>query len=84
MEPHNDLRNLSPVRRANSVVQRTDVTEHILPRREERRFAALTLANPRVRYSIVPDPMRILASTLLPKRTFDKIIAKRLGLTPQP
>jgi hypothetical protein len=36
-----------------------------------------------VRYSIVPDPMRILAANLLPKRTFDRIIAKRLGLTPQ-
>jgi NAD(P)-dependent dehydrogenase (short-subunit alcohol dehydrogenase family) len=49
----------------------------------EKIFAALTLANPKVRYSIVPDPMRILAANLLPKRTFDRIIAKRLGLTPQ-
>lgn len=48
----------------------------------EKIFAALTLPNPKVRYSIVPDPLRILASTLLPKRTFDKIIAKRLGLMP--
>jgi NAD(P)-dependent dehydrogenase (short-subunit alcohol dehydrogenase family) len=47
-------------------------------------FEALTLPNPKVRYSIVPDPMRLLVTTLLPKRTVDRIIAKRLGLTPQP
>ncbi|MBR1284793.1 SDR family oxidoreductase [Bradyrhizobium sp. AUGA SZCCT0177] len=46
-------------------------------------FDALTLPNPRVRYSIVPDPLQVLAAALLPKRTIDKIIARRLGLTPQ-
>ena len=47
-------------------------------------FDALTLAHPKVRYSIVPDPIQVLVAALLPKRTLDKIIAKRLGLTPQP
>ena len=47
-------------------------------------FEALTLPNPKVRYTMVPDPMRLLVTALLPKRTVDKIIAKRLGLTPQP
>jgi NAD(P)-dependent dehydrogenase (short-subunit alcohol dehydrogenase family) len=49
----------------------------------EKIFAALTVPNPRVRYTMAPDPMRMLVSALLPKRTFDKIIAKRLGLTPR-
>ena len=50
----------------------------------EKIFEALTLPNPKVRYTMVPDPMRLLVTALLPKRTVDKIIAKRLGLTPQP
>jgi len=45
---------------------------------------ALTSQNPKVRYQITPDPMRHLVMSWLPKRTVDKIIAKRLGLTPQP
>jgi NAD(P)-dependent dehydrogenase (short-subunit alcohol dehydrogenase family) len=45
---------------------------------------ALTSPNPKVRYQITPDPMRHLMMSWLPKRTVDKIIAKRLGLTPQP
>ena len=49
----------------------------------EKIFAALTLPNPKVRYSIVPDPMQVLIASLLPRRTVDKIIAKRLGLTRQ-
>jgi NAD(P)-dependent dehydrogenase (short-subunit alcohol dehydrogenase family) len=44
---------------------------------------ALTTAHPKVRYQITPDPMRHLITGLLPKRTVDKIIAKRLGLLPQ-
>jgi hypothetical protein len=36
-----------------------------------------------VRYTIAPDPMRQLMAVLLPKRTLDRIIAKRLGLMPQ-
>ena len=42
----------------------------------------LTSANPRVRYEITPDPMRHLIMGMLPKRTVDRIIAKRLGLLP--
>jgi NAD(P)-dependent dehydrogenase (short-subunit alcohol dehydrogenase family) len=43
---------------------------------------ALTSASPKVRYQLTPDPMRHLITGLLPKRTVDKIIAKRLGLVP--
>jgi len=50
----------------------------------EKIFEALTLPNPKVRYQITPDPLRHLVMSWLPKRTVDKIIAKRLGLTPQP
>jgi NAD(P)-dependent dehydrogenase (short-subunit alcohol dehydrogenase family) len=46
----------------------------------ERIFQALTAASPKVRYQITPDPMRHLITAVLPKRTVDKIIAKRLGL----
>jgi NAD(P)-dependent dehydrogenase (short-subunit alcohol dehydrogenase family) len=45
-------------------------------------LAALTLPRPKVRYSIVPDPVRINMMQALPKRVVDKIIAKRLGLVP--
>jgi hypothetical protein len=44
---------------------------------------ALTSASPKVRYQLTPDPMRHLITGLLPKRTVDKIIAKRLGLAPR-
>src|SRR5882724_7735223 len=50
----------------------------------EKIFEALTLPNPKVRYQIAPDPMRQMVMGLLPKRTVDKIVAKRLGLTPPP
>ena len=43
---------------------------------------ALTSARPKVRYAITPDPMRRMMMTILPKRTVDRIIAKRLGLMP--
>ncbi len=43
---------------------------------------ALTSAHPKVRYQLTPDPMRHLMLAVLPKRTTDKIIAKRLGLLP--
>ena len=49
----------------------------------EKVFDALTLPNPKVRYTIVPDPAQRLMAALLPKRTLDKIIAKRLGLMPR-
>ena len=48
----------------------------------ERVFEALTTASPKVRYQITPDPMRHLITAILPKRTVDRIIAKRLGLVP--
>jgi NAD(P)-dependent dehydrogenase (short-subunit alcohol dehydrogenase family) len=50
----------------------------------EKIFEALTLPSPSVRYQITPDPMRHLIMSWLPKRTVDKMIARRLGLTPQP
>src|SRR5450759_2477284 len=43
---------------------------------------ALTSAQPKVRYQITPDPMRHLATAVLPKRMVDRIIARRLGLMP--
>jgi len=49
----------------------------------ERIADALTMASPKVRYQIAPDPMRHLITGLLPKRMVDKIIAKRLGLMPK-
>jgi NAD(P)-dependent dehydrogenase (short-subunit alcohol dehydrogenase family) len=48
----------------------------------ERVHEALTTAQPKVRYQITPDPIRHLVTAILPKRTVDRIIAKRLGLTP--
>jgi len=49
----------------------------------EKIFEALTLPKPKVRYQITPDPIRHLVTALLPKRTVDRIIAKRLGLVPR-
>lgn len=46
-------------------------------------FVALTAASPKVRYQITPDWLRHFMTTALPKRTVDRIIAKRLGLLPQ-
>jgi NAD(P)-dependent dehydrogenase (short-subunit alcohol dehydrogenase family) len=43
---------------------------------------ALTTANPKTRYQIAPDPIESFIVSVLPKRMLDKIIAKRLGLTP--
>jgi NAD(P)-dependent dehydrogenase (short-subunit alcohol dehydrogenase family) len=43
---------------------------------------ALTSPNPKVRYQITPGPMRHLIMSVLPKRTVDRLIAKRLGLMP--
>jgi NAD(P)-dependent dehydrogenase (short-subunit alcohol dehydrogenase family) len=45
-------------------------------------FNALTLAQPRVRYTITPEPVQNLIASILPKRMVDRIIAKRLGLLP--
>ena len=49
----------------------------------EKVFGALTVPNPKVRYVVAPDPMRQFMAAVLPKRTLDRIIAKRLGLMPQ-
>jgi NAD(P)-dependent dehydrogenase (short-subunit alcohol dehydrogenase family) len=49
----------------------------------ERIADALTLASPKVRYQIAPDPMRQVIMSILPKRMVDRIIAKRLGLMPK-
>lgn len=49
----------------------------------ERVYDALTLAHPKVRYQIAPDPLRQMMTAYLPKRMTDRIIAKRLGLLPQ-
>ena len=46
-------------------------------------YDALTVTSPKVRYPITPDPMRHLIVSMLPKRTVDRIIAKRLGLMPK-
>jgi NAD(P)-dependent dehydrogenase (short-subunit alcohol dehydrogenase family) len=43
---------------------------------------ALTSAHPKVRYQVTPDPMQHVITSVLPKRTVDRIIAKRLGLMP--
>ncbi len=45
-------------------------------------FEALTSDRPKVRYQVTPDPMRHVITALLPRRTVDRIIARRLGLTP--
>jgi NAD(P)-dependent dehydrogenase (short-subunit alcohol dehydrogenase family) len=43
---------------------------------------ALTTAKPKVRYTITPQPMQMLMADILPKRTLDRIVGKRLGLLP--
>lgn len=45
---------------------------------------ALTSARPRLRYQIVPIPLRQFVAAILPKRMVDRIIARRLGLTAPP
>jgi NAD(P)-dependent dehydrogenase (short-subunit alcohol dehydrogenase family) len=46
-------------------------------------FEALTLSSPRVRYTLTPDPVQLAMAAVLPKRTLDRIIARRLGLMPR-
>jgi NAD(P)-dependent dehydrogenase (short-subunit alcohol dehydrogenase family) len=43
---------------------------------------ALTVARPKVRYTLTPQPLQFLLSQVLPKRTLDRIVGKRLGLLP--
>ena len=49
----------------------------------EKVFGALTLPKPKVRYVVAPDPVQVFMAGVLPKRMLDRIIAKRLGLTPR-
>ncbi|MBI1406968.1 MAG: SDR family NAD(P)-dependent oxidoreductase [Caulobacter sp.] len=44
---------------------------------------ALTTARPKVRYTVTPDPVQVLMSEILPRRTMDRIVGKRLGLLPE-
>jgi NAD(P)-dependent dehydrogenase (short-subunit alcohol dehydrogenase family) len=41
---------------------------------------ALTTAKPKTRYTVAPNPGQQLMAAVLPKRTMDKILARRLGL----
>jgi len=44
---------------------------------------ALTTANPKVRYAIVPSRIEALMMRILPKRRLDRIMGGRLGLLPK-
>lgn len=46
-------------------------------------WTALTAAKPKVRYTVTPQPGQFLISQILPKRTLDRIVGKRLGLLPE-
>jgi len=43
---------------------------------------ALTAPHPKVRYTVTPDRLQEIMGAILPKRTMDRLIAGRLGLTP--
>ncbi len=43
---------------------------------------ALTTANPKVRYTVAPNPFQVFLTRVLPRRTVDKMIAGRIGLSP--
>jgi NAD(P)-dependent dehydrogenase (short-subunit alcohol dehydrogenase family) len=45
-------------------------------------YTALTTARPKVRYAVSPDPFQLFMTQVLPKRTLDRIVGKRLGLLP--
>jgi NAD(P)-dependent dehydrogenase (short-subunit alcohol dehydrogenase family) len=44
---------------------------------------ALTAPSPKTRYVISPDPFQVFMTGVLPKRTLDRIVGKRLGLLPE-
>jgi NAD(P)-dependent dehydrogenase (short-subunit alcohol dehydrogenase family) len=46
-------------------------------------WRALTVAKPKTRYTVTPDPIQNLMVSYLPKRTVDRIIGGRLGLLPK-
>jgi len=41
---------------------------------------ALTTVKPKTRYTVAPNPMQQLMTAVLPKRTMDRLMARRLGL----
>ncbi|MDB5470461.1 MAG: oxidoreductase [Caulobacter sp.] len=43
---------------------------------------ALTAAKPKHRYVVSPTPFEVLLTEILPRRTMDRILGKRLGLLP--
>ncbi len=43
-------------------------------------WKALTVAKPKVRYTVTPDPVQNFLATTLPKRFLDNVVAGRLGL----
>lgn len=45
-------------------------------------FRALTVPRPKHRYVVSPKPFEVLLTELLPRRTMDRIVGKRLGLLP--
>jgi NAD(P)-dependent dehydrogenase (short-subunit alcohol dehydrogenase family) len=44
---------------------------------------ALTAPSPKTRYVVSPDPFQVFMTGVLPKRSLDKIVGKRLGLLPE-
>ena len=46
-------------------------------------WRALTTAKPKTRYVVTPDPLQNFMVNNLPKRTVDRLIGGRLGLTPK-
>lgn len=44
---------------------------------------ALTVAKPKTRYTVTPEPLQNLLVNTLPKRTVDRVIGGRLGLLPE-
>jgi NAD(P)-dependent dehydrogenase (short-subunit alcohol dehydrogenase family) len=75
---------LPALQKATAYMQHLDSIGLPPERIAERVHDALTLPNPKVRYHTAPDTMRYLLAAVLPKRTMDRIIAKRLGLMPPP
>src|SRR5262249_55230802 len=43
---------------------------------------ALTIAKPNVRYTVAPNPFQVFLTRALPRRTVDRMIAGRIGLSP--
>ncbi len=46
-------------------------------------WKALVIRNPKTRYVVTPDPFQNFLVNNLPKRTVDRIVARRLGLMPE-